>query len=122
ASDVPAGEEGRRRAGREREDPDPPTCRSTSHATDSREREAGKLAAARPRCNADRPPSALARGRPPVNDGAERSRRETMRNLVATLVVAGLAFAASPALAKKRGPGKPTPPRVAEQCKELQGD
>jgi len=45
-----------------------------------------------------------------------------MRNLVAGLVIAGLALTASPALAqKKRGPGKPTPDRAAEQCKDLQG-
>lgn len=40
--------------------------------------------------------------------------------LLACLTIVALAL---PALAqKKRGPGKPTPPRAAEQCKELQGD
>jgi len=46
-----------------------------------------------------------------------------MRILVTATLVAGLVFAATPALAqKKRGPGKPTPPRAAEQCKDLEGD
>lgn len=46
-----------------------------------------------------------------------------MRLVVAGLVIAGLTFTASPALAqKKRGPGKPTPDRVTEQCKEFSGD
>ncbi len=40
------------------------------------------------------------------------------------LAAAALACAlvASPAAAKKRGPGKPTPDRAAENCKELTGD
>ena len=46
-----------------------------------------------------------------------------MRTLVASLLVALIAFSAAPAFAqKKRGPGKPTPDRAAEQCKDLTGD
>lgn len=46
-----------------------------------------------------------------------------MRIPVLLAAIAGLTLASSPALAaKKRGPGKPTPPAAATQCKELQGD
>jgi hypothetical protein len=45
-----------------------------------------------------------------------------MRMFIAAAVAVGLMLGTSPALAKKRGPGKPTPNRVADQCKDLQGD
>jgi len=42
---------------------------------------------------------------------------------LAIAIALTLSLGASQALAqKKRGPGKPTPPRTAESCKELQGD
>ncbi len=46
-----------------------------------------------------------------------------MRTTLTLALILGLTVSASPALAaKKRGPGKPTPNRVAEQCKDLEGD
>lgn len=45
------------------------------------------------------------------------------RHAVAFALAVSMILGASPALAaKKRGPGKPTPPKAAENCKELSGD
>ncbi|AKU91044.1 hypothetical protein [Vulgatibacter incomptus] len=46
-----------------------------------------------------------------------------MRKSAVLALALGLIVHAAPALAaKKRGPGKPTPARTAENCKELEGD